>query len=361
MPAHDAHDALLPDVRKIAVLRANALGDLLFILPALDALHHAYPDAEIVLLAHAWHAALLAARPGPVARVVVIPTIRGVNTAHDGPEDEAASAAFYAAMRRERFDLAVQMHGGGRYSNPLIARLGARVTLGLKTPDALAPDRWVPYIYYQSEVIRYLELVARVGARPTSLAPHLAVTESDRAAARAVVPPDAAPLVALHPGASDPRRRWPPEQFAAVGDTLAATGVRVVVTGTEGERDLVTAVVRGMQRPATNLCGRLTLGGLAGLLSRCAVVVANDTGPLHLAAAVGAPTVGIYWIGNLLTAGTPTRTRHRPLIAWRLACPVCGRNCITDDCPHRDSFVADVPMQDVLAAAHDLLAAATDV
>ncbi len=346
----------VPDVRKIAVLRANALGDFLFVLPALDALRAAYPDAEITLLGSAWHADLLRDRPGPVGRVVTLPVIRGVNTTHDGPEDLALSEAFYDAMRQECFDLAVQMHGGGRFSNPLIARLGARVTLGLKTPDAAPLDRVMPYIYYQSEVVRYLELVVRVGAAPVTLEPRLAVTASDLAEADAVLPPGPEPLVALHPGASDPRRRWPPAHFAAVGDALAASGMRVVVTGTDAERDLTAAVVRGMTAPALNLCGRLSLCGLTGVLSRCAVMVANDTGPLHLAGAVGTPSVGIYWVGNALTAGAPTRTDHRPLIAWRLDCPVCGTNCIAGRCDHRDSFVADVSVAEAVSAAQDLLA-----
>src|SRR5438309_10264707 len=100
-----------PSVTKIAVLRANAIGDLIFALPALDALRAAYPAAEIVLLGTAWHARFLAGRPGPVDRVVELPP-----GALDGGSPDAE---FVAAMRAERFDLALQLHGGGRTSNPL--------------------------------------------------------------------------------------------------------------------------------------------------------------------------------------------------------------------------------------------------
>lgn len=346
-----------PGVRKIAVLRANGLGDFIFALPALAALRAAYPEAEITLLGLPWHAAFLRGRPAPVDRVAVVPPSRGIYEPGGTADDPAAREAFFAAMRRERFDVALQMHGSGRNSNPFLRRLGARLTAGLRGPDAPPLDRWVPYIFYQPEVVRYLEVAALVGAAAVSLEPRLAVTEADLRESRAVVPEDGRPLAVLHPGASDPRRRWPPERFAAVGDALAAAGARVVVTGTAEEAGLTRAVTAAMRREAVDAAARLSLGGLAGLLARCAVVVANDTGPLHLASAVGTASVGVYWCGNVITAAPPTRARHRPAISWRLACPRCGLDCTRARCDHRDSFVADVPAAEVTAAALELLRA----
>ncbi len=350
------------DIHKIAVLRANALGDFIFSLPALAALRAAYPYAEIVLLGLPWHAEFLARRPGPVDRVIVVPPSQGVRepggtpgTYADGQELER----FFAAMQRERFDLAIQLHGGGRYSNPFTLKLGARISLGLRTPDAQPLDHWVPYIYFQPEILRCLEVVSLTGAQPVDLQPHLTVLPTDLEESCRAVPlqpaSDVAPLVVLHPGAGDGRRRWPPEKFAAVGDALAGAGARVVISGTQPERDLVRDVRMAMQRTAEDVCGALSLGGLAGLLDRCLLLVANDSGPLHLAEAVGAATVGIYWCGNLINAEPITRSRHRPHVSWRLNCPICGRNCIDDNCEHRASFVADVPVGEVMASALSLL------
>ena len=347
--------ALVPDVRKIAVLRANRIGDFLFALPALEALRAAYPAAELVLLGLPWHRAFLAGRPGPVDRVVVVPAYGGVSTEPGDDADPAELERFFAARAAERFDLAIQIHGGGRHSNPFLLRLGARLTAGLRTPDAPALDRWLPYIYFQSEILRYLEVVALVGAAPVALEPRLAVTEADSAESRVAVADGPAPLVALHPGATDPRRHWPAAHFAAVGDALTAAGCRVAVTGTAEEAPLVAAVTTQMRREALDLSGRLSVGGLAGLLARCALVVSNDSGPLHLAAAVGAATVGIYECLNLINADPITRARHRPLLSFRLNCPVCGFDSTKGWCEHRESFVADVPVADVLAAARELL------
>ena len=131
---------------------------------------------EIVLLGTDWHRSLLDGRPGPVDRVVPVPPTQG--EVDSGPEDPAAVEAFAAGMRAEGFDLAVQMHGGGRWSNPLTARLGARCTVGLRAPDAPPLDRTLPYSWYQSELLRYLELVGLVGAPPVTLHPRLATARS---------------------------------------------------------------------------------------------------------------------------------------------------------------------------------------
>src|SRR5258706_1626485 len=353
---------IIPGVRKIAVLRANGLGDFIFALPALEALRAAYPQAEIVLLAKAWHAAFLKDRPGPVDRVIVIPPYRGISV--DDPndsnivEDPAEQKHFFACMHHERFDLAIQIHGGGRPSNPFLLRLGAQMTIGLKTPDAAPPDRWVPYVYFQPEIVRYLEVVSLVGATVVTLEPHIAIVENDLAEAQRIVPDKGKSLVALHPGASDIGRRWPEKKFAAVGDALAVAGKQIVITGTQAENHLAEVVIGSMKAEAQSLCGRLSLGGLVGLLSCCKVLISNDSGSLHLAAAVNTSTVGIYWCVNMITAALLTRIQHRPIISWRLECPVCGSNQIFEPCRHRASYVADVPTEEVVGAAVDLLSAA---
>jgi ADP-heptose:LPS heptosyltransferase len=163
------------------------------------------------------------------------------------------------------------------------------------------------------------------------------------------------PFVTLHPGATDARRRWPAERFAAVADALAARGAQVVLVG-HGDDDAREArlVAAAMRATALDLVGRLTLSATTGLLERSALHVGNDSGPRHLAAAVGTATVSVYLAPNLLTAGPLTRARHRVSVSFRTTCPQCGADQTAGRCAHDPSFVVDVPVDDVLAGALDL-------
>ncbi|WP_119153005.1 glycosyltransferase family 9 protein [Caldimonas tepidiphila] len=346
-------------VQRIAVLRASAVGDFLLALPALEALRRAYPDARISLIGRAWHAAFLAGRPGPVDEVIVMPPLPGVSLPERAPQDDAARSAvdaWLSEMRSRRFDLALQMHGGGRHSNPLVRALGARVSAGLQAPGSPPLDRVLPYRELHPEALRLLELVALVGAPGTRLEPRVAVTEADRAEAAAVLPPSPQPLVLLQPGATDPRRRWSPAHFAEVGAHFARLGAQVAVNGTADEAAQVAAVLAALPAgaQARELTGRLSLGGLAGLIERSRLVVSNDTGPAHLARALGVPSVAVYWVGNMIGYGPLSCARQAAAVSWRLDCPACGRNSVGFDCGHTDSFVDDVSVQQVIALAQPL-------
>jgi ADP-heptose:LPS heptosyltransferase len=137
-----------------------------------------------------------------------------------------------------------------------------------------------------------------------------------------------------------------------------------VVTGQPDEQSIVDEVCEGAGPRARPLVGALSIGGLAALLADADLVVTNDTGPLHLAAAVGTPVVGVFWVGNVVTWAPVDRATCRPVISWTVHCPMCGADGTRDlspdrggrpPCRHRVSFVADVPVAEVLAEAHDLM------
>lgn len=343
------------DVRKIAVLRANAVGDYIMALPALEALRHRYPDAEIVLLGRHWHSEFLRERPGPVDRTVVVPYITGIydppGAGETRPEDRER---FFEAMSQERFDMAFQLHGGGKNSNGFIRSLGSRVTIGAGTSDAPLLDRSVPYDANRNEMLRLLEIVSLAGATPVCVEPRLSLTGDDFRETDRVVPGEGQPVVVINPGSRDTRRRWPARKFAAVADTMAEKGARIIINGDKGDLGAVEETLYWMRTPAKSVCGVLSLRGLAGLLARASLIVSNDSGPLHLACAIGTPVVGIYWFGNMLTYG-PARSRNTALhVSWRLHCPVCGAHCMERDCTHRDSFVSNITVEAVTASAVEL-------
>ncbi|NHZ33025.1 glycosyltransferase family 9 protein [Massilia rubra] len=346
--------APLADVRTIAVLRPNALGDFVFCLPALHALRQCYPAAHVVYIGLAWHAAFLQGRPGPVDAVSVMPPTAGMSM--QGEADPRAADVFVETLRAARIDLAVQLFGGGRHANPFVRRLGARLAVGMCTADAEPLDRNVRHEGLVNRRLQLLEVAALAGAAAWPMRRELHVTEDDLAQAARLLPRGSArPLVLLQPGATDPRRRWPVRRFAALGDLLAREGALVAVNGNAQEAALARELVAAMRYPPIDLSGKASLGALCGILARSALVVSNDTGPLHLALAIGTPAVGIYWLTNLIESGPLRQEGHRAAVSLRVHCAVCGEENIQRRCAHDASFVDDVTQEEVNALALELL------
>ena len=346
-----------PGIRKILILRPNAVGDFVFALPALHALRHTYPEAYIVFIGKAWHADFLHERPGPVDEVIVMPAVPGVGAPPDAELDPEPGRHFVQRMRAETFDLAIQMYGGGGYSNPFINQLGARLTIGLKTSQAEPLDRWLPYGDFVNRRLEFLQVAALVGAAPPLLARELETIERDRLEASELLPPSPGErIVILHPGASDARRHWPAERFAQVGDALASRGATIVISATESERHLARTIMQHMRYSALDFTARMSLSGLCGLLERAVMIVSNDTGPLHLAFALNTPAVGIYWLTNLIEASPLRPHLLRSVMSVRVHCPVCGHDNRISRCPHDVCFVDDIPTEAVTAMALELFA-----
>lgn len=345
----------LPDVSSILVMRPNAIGDFMFALPALHALRYTYPKAKIVFLGKQWHADFLHNRPGPVDEVIVMPPVPGIGAPHDAGVDPEPGRRFAAAIRKEKFDIAAQMYGGGRYSNPYLLQFGAKLTIGMKTSDATPLDRWTPHGEKTNRRLELLQVAALVGAAPPLLSQEIAVTPQDRREAAALIPySEGERLVILHPGASEVRRRWPPERFAAVADTLANKGAVIVISATEEDRHLSGAIVDHMHHDAIDLTGKLPLSALCGLLERAVMMVANDTGPLHLALSIGTRSVGIFWLTNLLESCPLRQDLLQAGLSVRLHCPVCNAVNHNSRCKHDICFVDDVTVEEVTDKAMEL-------
>ena len=350
-------------VREIAVLRGGGLGDLMFAVPAIEALAAAYPDARVTLLGTPVAQALLAGRTDAVHAFEELPVTPGVRDAGDGAPDLDE----FTDRLHGRFDLAVQLHGGGRNSNPFLLRLGARHTVGTATEDAEVLERWVRYVYYQHEVVRALEVVSLAGAAPVTMDPRVHTTAEERSAARERLGVRGR-LVAVHPGATDPRRRWSPERFAAVALARLAEGDDVVLVGDDSDRPAAAAIREAVARHEDpeaarrlhDLVGTLPLRELPAVLAAADVMVGDDSGPRHLAVAVGTPTVGVFWFGNVVNAGPFDRGRHRVHLSFVTRCPVCGVDVTqvgwtAERCAHDPSFVDEVTPEAVLADVADLL------
>ena len=144
----------------------------------------------------------------------------------------------------------------------------------------------------------YLRLLDAIGATPSETPYEYVVSDEERLQARrrlAQPEPDGRPLVVLHPGANWPHKRWAPERFAALGDRLAeACQAEILITGGPADVGLATLVRERMRAPARLLAGQTTLRELAACLEQARLIVSNDTGVLHIAAALGRMVVALY-------------------------------------------------------------------
>lgn len=350
------------NVKKIALLRVGALGDFIVILPALHALRHAYPHAEIVLLGKHWQQEFLVKGRSPVDRVEVVPVKEGVSNEHGQCEDVEELKEFFNRMRTEKFDIAISFQGNGISANTFIKQLGARLTAGTWCEDAAILDRSIKYYYYQHEVLRYLEIARLIGATTDILEPSIEVLSKDfEAVKRFNIDIADKRYILINPVANDMRRMWPLENYSTLADALAKRNTEVIFVGAKGDRAIADDIIRAMHHAAINACG-ISIGGLAALASQACLMIAPDTGPLHIAQAVQCATVGLYWAPNVINWAPLSRAIHRPVISWNLRCPHCG--IIPNDpypfkpqtsCRHEVSFINDITADTILLAVDDLL------
>ncbi len=312
-------------VRRLAVVRALHVGDLLLSVPALRALRSGFPNAEITLIGLPWARDFVQRFHRYVDRHREFPGYPGLLEVDVVP---SRLQAFLDQERAYRYDLVIQMHGSGRASNPFALALGARRVVGYfesTFPDGL----WLgaPYPDDRHEIERDLGLARLLGlpGDDTRLEFPL-ITGEEKAAARLLGSVDAAtPVVGLHVGARPPSRRWPTDRFAAVGDALVERfGARIVVTAGPGEEATAAAATKAMKHRPLDLAGQTTLGSLAAVIRRCALFISNDTGPAHVAVAVDTPSVTIF--------GPADRRRWAPLDQSRH--PIAFQPVDCSPCPH---------------------------
>ena len=308
---------------RIGVFRALVLGDMLCATPALRTLRAAWPQAEITLIGLPWAEALVGRLP-TLDKFIAFPGHAGLP---ERAADAAAWPAFIDEVRARRFDLLLQMHGSGGLTNPLVAGWGPRRCAGFATPGAWRPDPALcaPWPERGHEIERLLSLTDRLGLPRQGLHLDFPLREDERDEVASRWP---GPHVCLHPGAQLASRRWRPERFAALGDLLASRGYEVLITGTAGEAAIANEVASAMRAPAQVLAGQTTLWTLGALIERAALLVCNDTGVSHIAAALGTPSV-VVSLGAEVSRWAPLdRRRHRVL--WE---PVACRPCAHAVCP----------------------------
>lgn len=337
--------------RRVAIFRALMLGDMLCSAPALRAMRQAWPDAYITLIGLPWATRFVERYSSLIDDLIVFPGAPGFP---EQAETEAGLPKFFAAMKERRFDLAVQMHGSGGPANEIVKRFGAAACAGFHQPQERPEPGFIAWPDELPEPHRYLALVRALGIEAQDDTLWFPLTAHDRCEYAALetqhgIEPER--LIVLHPGAQLPSRRWPAARFAEVADTLSSYGWQIAITGTSNEAAITAAVLGAMAAPALHLTGSTTLGGLAALVARARLVVCNDTGISHVAAAMQTPSTVIASGSDTRRWSPLDRTRHRVLADH----PSC-RPCSFRDCPFGHPCALNVSVSQVVDAALDQLA-----
>lgn len=306
-------DQLQP--RRVCIVKPSALGDVVQSLPILAALKDRWPQASFAWVIHRGLAGLLAGHPDLDE---VLPFDRGAR----GLRQLGASFSLGCALRRAKFDLAIDLQGLLR-SGLMTAATRAERRLGFV--DAREGARWFytdriatpPDV--QAAVDRYWLFAAALGCTGSPPAARLGIMPEHVSWARAQLAGLPRPVLMIHPGAQWQTKRWPPASFAAVATRAHREfGAGLALVCGPGEESLCREVAERTEAPTVNLAGRTGLLQLAALSREADLFLSGDTGPLHLAAALGTPVVGLY------TCSSPLRAKpHGPghqVVATQVSC-----------------------------------------
>lgn len=327
----------MSEPRRILVVRTDRLGDVILTLPMLAVLRARYPDA--------WLGMLLSRYTGEIVRNH--PYVNAFLW-YDEAGKPRPSSDLIAEIRAQRFDTVFLVHPTPRLAWIMAcAGIPQRIGTGYRYYSVLMTHR----VFEHRKDAKHHELEYNLrllgaldpGIRTEGLKPDFGLRLQPEAVTRVASllasngPGGNEAFAVIHPGSGGSARDWPLARFGALGAMLAERhNIRILVTGGAGEAAAVNAVVNDAGPRAISLAGMLSLPELAALYARAAVVVANSTGPLHLAAALGTPVVGIY---PQLTPMSPARWGpytdvKRVLVPERPAdCRLCrkGERCVCID------------------------------
>lgn len=343
------------ELRNVLAIRLDSLGDVLMTTPALRALKENNPHSRLTLMTSTAGAAVAPLIPEIDA---VIPYAAPWMKTAAGETDPS----MVHRLQAENFDAAVIFTVFTQSALPaallcLWAGIPRRLAYARENPYALLTT-WVPerdsVQACRHEVRRQLDLVAAVGYRPESERLSLQVSTPVQMRMRQLLEKlgivGERLWVVVHPGASAPSRRYPAGHFARVVQHIVThLHAQVILTGDRGELPLIRSIQRDSGVATHSLAGILTVEELAALIGQAPVLISNNTGPAHVAAAMGTPIVELYALTN--PQHTPWQVPHRAL-SYDVPC----RNCFKSICPQgHHHCLSEVTPAAVVDAVHDFL------
>lgn len=349
----------LDGARRILVVKPSAVGDVVHALPVAATLRRRYPNILLDWLVEEEAADIVRGHPA-VDEVVVSGRRRWLRQLRRPAQIPAALAEmghFAADLRRRGYDAALDLQGLMKSALYVLATQ-ARIRIGFAEGREGAPwaltHRVVAPPQPVHAVERYLSLAAAVDAMEPVREFHIALDPQDMIVARSYLGGCRRPRVALHPAARWRTKLWEVGRWRELAARLLAEGMGVILTGSREDEPLAEAIIAGLHPMPLSLVGRLTLKQLAALLREVDLLVTVDSGPMHIAAAEGAPVVALFGPTDPLRTGP-----LGPGVVLRRDLP-CSP-CLQRRCQIADTYrcMRDLSVAEVLGTVRDLLAAGT--
>ena len=316
---------------RVCIIKPSSLGDVIHALPILAALRERWPAAHLAWVVNRSFQGVLHGHADLDELIVYDRGGKGFD-----PLGILGSVGLCRKLSRGRFDLTIDLQGLLR-SALMTAATKAKVRIGVA--DAREGARW----FYTDLVdaprlgLHAVERIQRVASALNADASkprfNLPIQEADRRWAREILAGVPSPRIVLNVGARWETKRWPPHHFAAIGRrAFQEFGAGLVAVGSAGDRTLVDQLARALGPvPLLDLCGRTSLLELAALATESDLLISNDTGPLHLAAAAGARVVGIYTCTSPKLTG-PFGARVATVQSCVWCAPSFVKKCYRMDC-----------------------------
>jgi len=347
-----AKQQICDNFKRILIVRTDRIGDVLLSTPVIKTLRYHYPDAYIAMMVSPYSKDAVEGNPY-LDKVIIYDK--------DGKHKSWwRSLKFARNLKKKRFDLAIILHPTNRvhlvtFFAGIPKRIGYDLKLGFLLTDRIRHTKQYGEKHeldYNLDLVRYLGIEPEdknlfMPIRPESerwveeLFRQEGIKEKDK-------------LLAIHPGASCPSKVWPNDRFAQVADRLIEKySFKVLIVSGPKDLSLAQSVIRNMQHSAINLAGKTSVSQLASILKRSRLFISNDSGPVHVASAVGAPVVSIF--GRNQAGLSPKRWgpvgKNDLILHKEVGCI----ECLAHNCVKEFACLKAITTEDVLNAAESIL------
>jgi len=340
------------EYKKILIVRLDRIGDVLLSTPVIKALRDAYPDSYLSFMVRPYAREIVEGNPG--LNSVIIYYKEGREKGFFG------NLKFIWRLRKERFDLALILHPTAR-SHLVTALAGIPERVGYDKKKGFLLTKRIPHTKqfglkheteYTLDILKYIGVDAKDKALYMPMKSECEEKVKDILARNGIR--DSDDIIVINPGASCPSRRWSAERFAKLADSLVAgRGAKILIISGSMDKVFGDRVASFMTKRHLNLSGKTSIGDIASIFRRARLVISNDSGPVHVACAVGTPVIAIFSRSD--RGLSPKRwgpTGKGDIVLHKdVSCEVC----LAHNCQRGFKCLEAITVEDVLAAADKIL------